>query len=154
MTQEEGRSDYRGHRDSRRNERPGHERSADRVERRPEERSSRSGPVERPGHAPEEERGSDRERGREKRGGDRESSRRDREREGERTPRDPERASREPRDPSRRSRDDGRTSGREERDRRSRGGGSGEGSVGDDGRKRVREPTDQGQGQQDAKRRR
>lgn len=142
--QEEGRLENRSHKDSRRSEKSGRERSADRPDRRPDERSSRSGPSERV----EGERGAERERGgREKRSGDRESSRRDREREGE------SRSGREPRESGRRergSRDEGRTSGRDERDRRSRGGGGG--SVGDDGRKRVRDPQDQAHG--DAKRRR
>ncbi|KAF2854260.1 hypothetical protein T440DRAFT_514987 [Plenodomus tracheiphilus IPT5] len=156
--QEETRSDSRGHRESRRSERSGHERSSD---RRPDDRSTRNAPVDRLG-PPEEDRGSDRDR-REKRGSDREPSRRDREREGgERTSRDPERTAREPRDPSRRergSRDDGRTSGREERDRRSRpSGGSSSGTAGasgpEDVRKRGRESTDQGQPHGEVKRRR
>ncbi|KAF1851134.1 uncharacterized protein K460DRAFT_412745 [Cucurbitaria berberidis CBS 394.84] len=146
---EEGRSESRGHRDSRRSERPGRERSPDRGDRRPDERNSRNGPTERPGQT-EQERGPERDRGgREKRGGDRESSRREREREGERST---ERSGREPRESSRRergSRDESRASGRDERDRRSRGGG-----AGDDGKKRARDPTDQGQGHGDVKRRR
>ncbi|CAO2649363.1 Nn.00g067480.m01.CDS01 [Neocucurbitaria sp. VM-36] len=149
---EEGRSESRGHRDSRRSERSGHERSLDRGDRRVDERNSRNGPTERPGHA-EQERGPDRDRGgREKRGGDRESSRRERERESERSIRDPERSGRDSRESSRRergSRDDGRASGRDERDRRSRGG-----VTGDDGKKRGRDPTDQGQGHGEVKRRR
>ncbi|USP78541.1 hypothetical protein yc1106_05815 [Curvularia clavata] len=140
FSQEEGRSEPRVHKDSRRSEKSGRERSADRPERRPDERSSRSGPSERV--EGERERG-----GREKRSGDRESSRRDREREGE------SRSGREPRESGRRergSRDEGRTSGRDERDRRSRGGGGASG--GDDGRKRGRDPQDQAHG--DTKRRR
>ncbi|KAI1674637.1 THO complex protein [Pyrenophora tritici-repentis] len=137
---EEGRSESRSHRDSRRSERSGRERSSpERSERRPDERSSRTAPSDRP----EGERG-----GREKRGGDRETSRRDREREGE------SRSAREPRESSRRERgtreDGGRTSGREDRDRRSRGGGGSSGV--DDGRKRGRDPQDQAHG--DVKRRR
>ncbi|KAH7074426.1 transcription factor/nuclear export subunit protein 2-domain-containing protein [Paraphoma chrysanthemicola] len=146
---EEGRLESRGHRDSRRGERSGRERShsPDRADRRPEERSGRNGPPRVEG----EERGSERDRGsgREKRGSDRESSsRREREREGERSAREP----RESRDGSRRergSRDDGRPSGRE--DRRSRGGAV---AGADDGRKRARDPQDQGQGHGDPKRRR
>jgi THO complex subunit 2 len=144
--QDDGRLDSRGHRDSRRSERSGHDRShtPDRSERRPDERSSRTGPPRVEG----EERGSDRERGgREKRGSERDgSSRRDREREGERPAREP----REPREGGRRergSRDEGRSSGRE--DRRSRGGG-----AADDGRKRTRDPQDPSQGNADVKRRR
>ncbi|KAF1832793.1 hypothetical protein BDW02DRAFT_410532 [Decorospora gaudefroyi] len=128
--QDEGRSESRSHKESRRSERSGHERSSERSERRADERSSRNGPS-------EAERGSERERGgREKRGGDRESSRRERERGGE---------ARESSRRERGSRDDGR---RDDRDRRSRGGGSG----GDEGRKRAREPQDQPHG--DVKRRR
>jgi THO complex subunit 2 len=144
--QDDGRLDSRGHRDSRRSERSGHDHphAPDRSERRPDERTSRTGPPRVEG----EERGSDRERGgREKRGSERESSsRRDREREGER----PAREAREPRDSSRRergSKDEGRSSGRE--DRRSRGGG-----TADDGRKRTRDPQDPNQGNVDVKRRR
>ncbi|KAI8940700.1 hypothetical protein NX059_001968 [Plenodomus lindquistii] len=163
--QEEGRSDSRGHRESRRSERSGHERSTDRSDRRTDERSARNIPVERLG-PPEEDRGSDRER-REKRGSEREPSRRDRDREGgERASRDPERSGRErePREPGRRersSRDDGRQSGRDERDRRSRpsgsssGAGAGAGAGGaEDARKRTRDSTDQGQPHGDVKRRR
>jgi THO complex subunit 2 len=141
--QDDGRVESRGHRDSRRGERSGHDRShsADRSER-----SSRTGPPRVEG----EERRSDRERGsREKRGSERDSSSR-RERDGERSAREPGRENREPGEASRRersSREEGRTSGREER--RSRGGGSA-----DDGRKRTRDPQDQGQEQGDPKRRR
>jgi THO complex subunit 2 len=146
--QDDGRTESRGHRDSRRGERSGRDRSRspDRSERRPDERSTRETQPRIEG----EERGPERERvGREKRGSERESSSR-REREGERSAREPGREAREPREAGRRergSRDDGRTSGREER--RSRGGGSG-----DDGRKRTRDPLDQGQGHGDPKRRR
>ncbi|RAR01926.1 5-aminolevulinate synthase [Stemphylium lycopersici] len=141
VPQEEGRSESRSHRESRRSDRSGRERSADRSERRPEERSSRNAPSDRVEGERGSERGSERERGgREKRGGDRESSRRERDREGG----GESRSGREPRESSRRergSRDDGRASGRDDRDRRSRGGG---GTGGDEGRKRGREPLDQG----------
>ncbi|OAL51309.1 hypothetical protein IQ07DRAFT_538013 [Pyrenochaeta sp. DS3sAY3a] len=143
FAQDEGRPESRGHRRT--------ERSFERSERRPEERSSRNNANERPNQN-EQERAPDRERNREKRGGERESSRRERG-DGDRSTRDAERSQREGRDSSSRrergSRDDGRASGREERDRRSRGGG-----AGDDGRKRGRDPTDQGQGHGDTKRRR
>ncbi|KAH7378483.1 transcription factor/nuclear export subunit protein 2-domain-containing protein [Phaeosphaeria sp. MPI-PUGE-AT-0046c] len=147
--QDENRTENRGHRDGRRSERSGRdsERSSERAERRTDERSNREGG---PPRVEGEERASGHERsGREKRGGERDgSSRRDREREGgERPGRE---SGREPRESGRRergSRDDGRGSGRE--DRRSRGGGNT-----DDGRKRVRDPQDQGQGHGDAKRRR
>ncbi len=155
MPVEDGRSEPRGHRDGRRSERSGRERSPDRSDRRPEDRNNRNGPPERPGHV-EQERGSDRERGREKRANERDGNRREREREGERPSRDPERSGREPRESSRRergSRDDGRASGRDERDRRNRAGGGGAAGV-DDGRKRGREPMDQGQPHGDVKRRR
>ncbi|KAL6706699.1 THO2 plays a role in transcriptional elongation [Coniothyrium glycines] len=161
--EEEARSESRGHRESRRSERSGLERSSDRSDRRHEERSNRGGPGE-----VEQERGSDRERGRDKRA-DRESKR---DRESERLSRESERPGRESRDPkepregSRRDkgpRDDGRLSGRDERDRRSRGGGPGNGGPGnggpdvppgDDGRKRGRDLMDQSQGHPDPKRRR
>ncbi|KAF2630325.1 hypothetical protein BU25DRAFT_362439 [Macroventuria anomochaeta] len=158
------RSESRSRRgEGRREERSGRERD---HEKRSEDRSSRNGASQRGEPGQEQERGSDRER-REKRGSDRESSRRHGEREGERSSREGggERSGREPREPRERgeprepreskpyrsSRDEGRPSGsgREERDRRSRGGG---GSAGDDGRKRVRDPADQPHG--DMKRRR
>lgn len=155
---EDQRSEPRGHREGRRSERPGHERSSDRSDRRPEERNNRNGLSQ-----AEQERGSERERGREKR--DREGGRRERERDGERANREsdrPDRSGREPRESSRRERgprEDGRPSGREDRDRRSRGGGGvgGPGVPGvpsDDGRKRGRDPMDQSQGHPDPKRRR
>lgn len=144
--QDDSRPDNRGHRDSRRGERSGHrERSSERAERRTDERSSREGGTPR---AEGEERGSGHERGsRDKRGSERDgSSRRDREREGgDRPPRE----SRESGRRERGSRDDGRGSGSGREDRRSRGGG-----TADDGRKRARDPQDQGQGHGDAKRRR
>lgn len=142
---EDGRLDSRGYRESRRSERFGHERSVDRSERRPDERSNRNIPIDRLG-PPEEDRGLDRER-REKRGSERESSRRDREREsGERASREPGRRERVPRE-------DGRTSsGRDDRDRRSRLSGGSVGS-GEDIRKRLRESTDQGRLHGDIKRR-
>ncbi|KAH8724727.1 transcription factor/nuclear export subunit protein 2-domain-containing protein [Phaeosphaeriaceae sp. PMI808] len=160
--QEDGRSESHGH--SRR-ERSGRDqsRSDDHNERRPDERSNRNGSSRTEG----EERGPERDRSsREKRGSERESgSRRDRDREGgERSTRDSN-SNREPREPreggrrERGSREDGRTSGRD--DRRSRGGGGGAagvggggGAVADDGRKRGRDPQDQGQGHGEAKRRR
>ncbi|KAF1933556.1 uncharacterized protein M421DRAFT_415897 [Didymella exigua CBS 183.55] len=149
--------------EARREERAGRDRD---HEKRSDDRSNRNGSSQRSEPGQEQERGSDREK-REKRGSDRESSRRHGEREGERSSREAggERSGREPREPRERaeprepreskphrsSRDEGRPSGsgREERDRRSRGGG---GSAGDDGRKRPREPTDQPHG--DMKRRR
>jgi THO complex subunit 2 len=146
--QDDGKTEPRTHRESRRSERSGRERSrsSDRNDRRPDERSGRNGPTEKPPRVEGEDRG-----GRERRGGERDgSSRRDRERG------DGERSNREPRESGRRdrgSRDDGRTSGRDERDRRSRGGGS-SGGVTEDARKRTRDPQDQGQGHGDVKRRR
>ncbi|KAH3906630.1 THO complex subunit 2 [Parastagonospora nodorum] len=144
--QDEGRSEPRGHRESRRSGRE-RSRSPDRSDRRPDERAARNVP-------PTEDRSGDRERGsgRDKRGSDREGgSRRDRgEREGgERPPRESG-GSRESRDNgSRRERSSRDEGGRPREDRRSRGGGSA-----DDGRKRVRDPQDQGQGHGDTKRRR
>jgi THO complex subunit 2 len=170
------RSESHSRRESRRGERSGHDRShsSSRSEKRSDERSSRTHagpPTERAGQLEEQERGTERERGRDKRGSEREGSRHHRERGSERSHRDPERSNHESRESKRErgSRDDGRPSGREERDRRSRGGGSGggnggngsgSGSVaggggsggGDDGRKRVRDPADQAHG--DVKRRR
>jgi THO complex subunit 2 len=179
---QEERSESHSRRESRRGERSGHDRShsSSRSDKRPDERSSRTHtgpPTERVGQLDEQERGGgDRERGREKRGSERESSRHHRERGSERSHRDTERSSHESRESKRErgSRDEGRTSGRDERDRRSRGGGNGGGGSsggaaaaaaaaasaggggggmsGDDGRKRVRDPTDQAHG--DVKRRR
>lgn len=136
--QDDGRSESRGHRESRRSEKFGTERTSERSER-----SSRNGPSDRPAHV--EQGGSERDRGREKRGGERESSsRRDREREGERSGREPRESSRRERG----SRDEGRlTSGREDREKRSRPSGG----V-DDGRKRGREPGEQDQGHGEMKR--
>ncbi|KAJ8107238.1 hypothetical protein OPT61_g9003 [Boeremia exigua] len=151
------RSESRSRRsEGRREERSGRERD---HEKRSDDRSSRSGPSQRGESGQEQERGSDRER-REKRGSERESSRRHGERDGERSNREggerSTRDNREPREsreskPHRSSREDGRPSGsgREERDRRSKGGS---GSATDDGRKRVRDPADQAHG--DMKRRR
>ncbi|KAG9199320.1 THO complex subunit 2 [Epicoccum nigrum] len=151
--QHEERSESRSRRsDGRREERSGRDRD---HEKRSDERSSRNGPSQSREPGQEQERGERRE----KRGGDRESSRRhgeersSREGGGERSSRET-REPREPREgkPHRSSRDEGRpsgSSGREERDRRSRGGGS---SAGDDGRKRIRDPADQPHG--DSKRRR
>jgi THO complex subunit 2 len=135
--QEDGRLESRGHRDNRRSERSGHDRSRStdhNSERRPDERSSRNGPPRAEGEERSERSTRD------KRNSERDgSSRRHSEREG-REPRE-SRRERAPRDENR------TTSGRD--DRRSRGGGSA-----DDGRKRARDPTDQGQGHGDAKRRR
>ncbi|KAL5119120.1 THO2 plays a role in transcriptional elongation [Pleosporales sp. CAS-2024a] len=141
--QDDGRLEsHSGHRDTRRSDRSGRERSRSthRNDRHGEERSTRNGLPVVEDRSGERERGS----GRDKRGSERDgSTRRDRsEREGvERTPRE-SRDSGSRRERS--SRDDG---GRPREERRSRGGGST-----DEGRKRGRDGQDQGHG--DMKRRR
>lgn len=147
---DEGKQESRSYH-GRRSERSGRERSRspDRIDRRLDERSTRNGPGDRQIHTEGEERERN---GRDKRGGERESSSR-RERDGERSSRG------EPRESSSRShrssREDGRTSGRDERDRRSRGGPGGSNLANpDDGRKRGRDAQDQVQGHIDPKRRR
>ncbi|KAF2866546.1 transcription factor/nuclear export subunit protein 2-domain-containing protein [Massariosphaeria phaeospora] len=116
-SQDDGRVDARGHREHRRSDRSGRDRSKspDRSDKRIDERNVRNGPADRTGR-PDESINQERVSTRDRKGTDREGVRRERDKDAERLPRD----GRERRDRS--TRDDNRASARSEDATPRRGG--------------------------------